>query len=148
MGWNSRGWDGGAVADASLQRNAKDRSALIARALRQAPHAGLSAAADAPLHEESSGSPSGPLQGTIFISSHPLQGFLAVDGETVARRSGDTTKGALQDAPREIQLSYGMHTIAWVDNNGNTLFREKIHLLPFETRIVSMAAAVKEKRPQ
>jgi hypothetical protein len=37
-------------------------------------------------------------------------------------------------------LPYGRHTLSWVDDNGKTLWREKINLLPFETMIVSMAA--------
>jgi predicted Ser/Thr protein kinase len=128
IGWNSRGWNGAGVADASRQRDAQDRFALIARALKSSSPADF-AAARAPLREDLARE--SPLKGTIFIAAHPLQGTLRVDGEPVEQRAG---------LPNGVMLSYGRHTLSWVDDNGKTLWREKINLLPFETMIVSMAA--------
>jgi predicted Ser/Thr protein kinase len=142
VGWNSRAWDGGGVADASLRLNAKDRAEFIARAPGR-PMAADILKRGAVLHEAATGE--GRLRGTVYITSHPLQGSLAVDG---ASASAAAARPKDAGAPEGMTLSYGTHTIAWVDNNGKILWREKINLLPFETKIVSMAAASPEKRLQ
>jgi hypothetical protein len=129
FGWNSRGWNGDAVADASKLRDAKDRSALIARALQGRELPAARGAEEAALREDIADA--GRLQGTVYIAAHPLKGALMVDGEPV-RRKDSVLSG--------VMLPYGRHVIAWADENGTTLWREKINLLPFETRIVSMAA--------
>ena len=137
VGWNTRGWEGSGVADASQLQNAKDRSALIARALHTTLSGDRDAAARAPLHDDLSRE--SRLQGTVYIAAHPAQGALAVDGEPVEQQSG-SPKDSLVGLPAGVMLPYGRHTIAWVDDKGKTLWKEKIDLLPFETRIVSMAA--------
>lgn len=141
IGWNSRGWDGGGVADASQRQNAKDRSALISRAMHQTLPAGRNTIT-VPLHDDISRE--SRLQGTVFIAAHPLQGALSVDGEPAEHQNGkpkDSPKDEFSGLPSGVMLPYGKHTIAWVDDNGKTLWKEKIDLLPFETMIVSMAAA-------
>jgi predicted Ser/Thr protein kinase len=146
IGWNSRElnsrmWRGSVAADASRQRDAKDRSALIAGGLDRQPPS-VAAVTSVPLREDcAQGS---MLLGSVFVASHPLKGSLIVDGEPVATGTTDNPVGV----PAGVSLPHGMHTIAWVDNNGKTLWREKVNLLPFETKIVSMAAAAPEKRAQ
>jgi serine/threonine protein kinase len=137
VGWNTRGWKGSGVADASQLQNAKDRSALIARALHKTLSPDRDAAARAPLRDDLSRE--SRLQGTVYIAAHPALGALAVDGEPVEQQSG-SQKDSLVGLPAGVMLPYGRHTIAWVDDKGKTLWKEKIDLLPFETRIVSMAA--------
>jgi predicted Ser/Thr protein kinase len=144
IGWNShalnsRMWRGSIVADASRLRDAKDRSALIAGALERQPPSGA-AVTSAPLREDcAEGS---VLLGSVFVASHPLKGSLIVDGEPVAAGTTDNLAGVSASLPQ------GIHTIAWVDDNGKTLWREKVNLLPFETKIVSMAAAAPQERAQ
>jgi hypothetical protein len=124
IGWNSRG-NGGAVADASLQRDVKDRVAFIARALREQSFMDFDAA-HAPLRSDVT-RPSA-LKGTVFIAGHPLSGMLTVDGEPVGAR----------DFPSACQVSSGRHLIAWMDGNGTIVWRERVNVLPFETKIISM----------
>jgi serine/threonine protein kinase len=140
IGWHTRGWKGTGVADASKARDARDRSALIARALHPPPQApaGSPAASSLPLHE--GGSRESRLTGTVFISFHPRHGSLAVDNEPALGRPAEKVQG--------ITLPFGTHTIAWVDDNGRTLWKEKINLLPFQTKIVSLASFAPEKRAQ
>jgi hypothetical protein len=129
IGWNSRGWNGDAVADASKLRDAKDRSVLIVRALKSREPAADQSVDGAALREDITGT--SRLQGTVYVAAHPLAGTLTVDGAPVEQKNS---------VPSGVMLPYGRHVIAWADENGKTLFRDRINLLPFETRIVSMAA--------
>jgi hypothetical protein len=57
-----------------------------------------------------------------------------VDGEAVVHTMGYTGG---------ITLASGRHTLCWLDENGRISWREKITMLPFEAKIVSVAAARK-----
>lgn len=138
IGWNSRGFNGATVIDASKQQEMRDRGALVVQTSghrQQRP--AIFDATQAPLRDDVAG-PSA-LQGTIFIASHPLSGSLNVDGEPIDTKNGRPKDTSPQAVLSGCMLPYGRHLVAWVDSNGAVLWRQNIDLLAFETKIISMA---------
>ncbi len=73
----------------------------------------------------------GRLSGTLYVASRPASGTLSINGTTVDR---------VTDYQSGIPLAPGKHALAWVDENGRVPWRGKITMLPFETKIISIAA--------
>jgi tRNA A-37 threonylcarbamoyl transferase component Bud32 len=126
IGRRSRAWEGAGRVEAAVQAAERaDRSALLSTALSPAPDA-----ASMPLRDDSSAARA--LSGTLFIAAHPVSGALSIDGELHER---------LIDLNKGIAVSAGNHLLSWIDGNGNVLWRERIALLPFATKIITVAAA-------
>ncbi|HUI92402.1 MAG TPA: serine/threonine-protein kinase [Chitinivibrionales bacterium] len=125
-GRSSRDWDmrsrGGTVI-----RQRHDGSALLASSLRGP--AADAAGQTVPLRIDSSSVKR--LCGTLFLAAKPAAGKLSVDGKPVVHTMTYSTG---------ITLSFGRHTLCWLDDNGRITWREKINLLPFEAKIVSVNA--------
>jgi serine/threonine protein kinase len=71
------------------------------------------------------GSGATALSGMLYVSSLPPHGSLYVD-ETAYGRDSSLLKG--------IRVAYGAHTLRWRDPQQRTLWKEHIHLLPFEVQ--------------
>ncbi|MBD3344169.1 MAG: protein kinase [Chitinivibrionales bacterium] len=71
----------------------------------------------------------GKLTGRIYLANPPSKGDLRLDNRTFdyegIRRGG-------------ITVPYGSHTLAWQDEKDNIVWREKVALLPFQTKIINM----------
>jgi hypothetical protein len=65
------------------------------------------------------------LSGTLFIRSHPDKGGLIVDGTPIDPKV---------DLETGFPLSYGSHTVAWKSDAGVTMWRERVDILPFQTK--------------
>jgi hypothetical protein len=124
-GRNSRDWDI-RTPGAHRQKEKQDRSALLASALR----GGTGIGGNVPLRLDTTSAER--LCGTLYIAGRPASGKLSVDGEAVVHTMGYSGG---------ITLAFGRHTLCWLDENGRISWREKITMLPFQAKIVSVAAA-------
>jgi hypothetical protein len=123
-GRQSREWAFAPPLSVEKQREIKDRNAILAAAVRvPSPLFGT-----VPFRRDTASS--GRLSGTLYLAARPASGRLSIDGEPVERITGYKTG---------ITLAFGKHTLAWLDENGQIFWREKITMLPFETKIVSVA---------
>ena len=126
-GRSSRDWDIGSLGSHG-QKEKHDRSALLASALRGPQGNG----GNVPLRDDTASAER--LCGTLYIAGRPASGKLSVDGESVVHTMGYTAG---------ITLAFGRHTLCWLDESGRISWREKITILPFQAKIVSVAAAQK-----
>ncbi len=67
------------------------------------------------------------LSGRLFVLNHPQDGFLVVDD--VARRDMEKIK-------KGLVLEYGDHTVEWQNEDGKRVWRERMRILPFQTRSI------------
>jgi hypothetical protein len=104
----------------------KDGTAMLAGALR----ARSVVTGNVPLRSDSSGC--GRLCGTLLVAGGSPHGKLLINGVAMER---------VTEYQSGIALAPGPHLLAWLDDNGRMQWREKIQMLPFETKIVSVAAA-------
>ena len=126
-GRSSRDWDIGSPGSHG-QKEKHDRSALLASALRGPQGNG----GNVPLRDDTASAER--LCGTLYIAGRPASGKLSVDGEAVVHTMGYTAG---------IMLAFGRHTLCWLDESGRISWREKITILPFQAKIVSVALAQK-----
>ena len=124
IGRHSSSWDGRQLPEAvEKAREKAGRSAILATALHPAgPDAGR-----APLRDD--GGLARKLCGTLYVAAHPQDGNLHIDADVVERD---------MDLKRGIAVEPGNHVLSWIDGNGNVLWREKIAMLPFATKIVTV----------
>jgi predicted Ser/Thr protein kinase len=128
VGRHSRDWtpDNSAV---SLRMSLHhDRTKTLASMLHAAGPAGDAPAGNIPFRLDST--KCGRLCGTLYIPARPSHGKLLVNGAAVDRVT-DYTSG--------IALPPGRHSLAWADEHGRLLWREKITMLPFEARSIAIA---------
>ncbi|HMD69129.1 MAG TPA: serine/threonine-protein kinase [Chitinivibrionales bacterium] len=129
VGRRSRDWtpDNSAV---SLRMSLHhDRTKTLASMLRTGGLASAGAAVgNVPFRLDSAGC--GRLCGTLYVPARPSHGKLLVNGTAVDRVT-DYTSG--------IALPPGMHSLAWSDEHGRLLWREKVTMLPFESKSIAIA---------
>ncbi len=126
VGRHSRDWSmGGGPGLAGMPMH-KDGTAMLAGALR----ARSVVTGRVPLRCDSSGC--GRLCGTLLVAGGSPHGKLLINGVAMER---------VTEYQSGISLAPGPHSLAWLDENGRMQWREKIQMLPFETKIVSVAAA-------
>jgi hypothetical protein len=68
---------------------------------------------------------SGSLAGRIVLADIPGNGSIHVDGSKIDSQTIATIG---------IKLFYGIHVLAWHDKDNVSRWRERVHLLPFETK--------------
>ncbi len=132
VGRHSRDWTARAVADSVRMPVRSSRSVTLASVLRSAGAAASSATAAVPFKSDSAGY--SRLCGTLYVAGLPASGKLFVNG-TAVENSAACSSG--------IALSPGRHFLWWIGQDGRMLWREKITMLPFEARTVSLAGAQK-----
>ena len=68
---------------------------------------------------------SGSLAGRIVLADIPGNGSIYVDGSKIDSPTIATIG---------IKLFYGIHILSWHDKDNVARWRERVHLLPFETK--------------
>ncbi len=94
---------------------------LLTPTPQQTPHRRLPFLADT-IHDAG-------LRGRVFIERLPEKGVLVVDYDTLLCRNVRVSG---------LFLKPGKHTLSLLAGNGNTWWRQKISILPFETKIISI----------
>jgi len=125
IGRRSRDWNPGGASSALRIPFQNDRSTRLAWMLR-IRSAGVGTV---PFRYDSAST--GRLSGTLYVAARPAAGKLSINGTTVDR---------VTDYQSGITLAPGKHLLAWIDDTGRVPWREKITMLPFETKIISIAA--------
>jgi predicted Ser/Thr protein kinase len=127
-GRHSRDWVSQSIAASSSSIPHSGRVLTLASILRGANTP--TAASPAALFKYDS-SVCGKLCGTLCLSGHPAVGKLFVNGAAIDRITSYSSG---------ISLSPGKHVLSWIDESGTILWREKINMLPFETKVVAAAS--------
>lgn len=130
IGRRSRDWNPGGALSAARIPFQNDRSARLS----WMPRTRSAGVGTVPFRCDSASA--GRLSGTLLVEAGPAFGTLSINGSTLDLSTGYRAG---------ITLAPGKHTLAWVDAAGRVPWRGKITLLPFETKIVSIAVASAQK---
>ncbi|MBD3321715.1 MAG: protein kinase [Chitinivibrionales bacterium] len=109
--------------DGTMQSPERGLSGMMKEVVEKSPVSTV----DLPLRHDSIAE--GKLSGRIYFANLPLKGAVKVDKKQIDYE-GVQSGG--------IVVSYGKHTVAWDDETGCTKWREKVSLLPFQTKIINL----------
>lgn len=69
------------------------------------------------------------LQGNLFVADRPAAGMLRIDNVRCE-------SPPLRETPK--QVSFGLHVLSWRNESGKTIWRERVTVLPFQTKGISI----------
>jgi len=74
------------------------------------------------------------LSGELVIVNHPKNGYLAIN---------ETMRYTAEQLAQKIVLPGNRYLLAWKDTDANTVWREKITLLPFQKKVINMPESIR-----
>lgn len=72
---------------------------------------------------------SNTLKGKIILQKYPIEGILLID-DNIIPDTGSFKSG--------FEYQYGTHLLKWKNTKGIVIWKEKINLLPFQTKLISI----------